>query len=180
MSKHKVKLLKPIVLVGLMGAGKSTIGVRLARRLCLPFIDTDNEVQNRVGCSIKEILKYVGEDFFRIKEHEVIKEVLAGEPCIISTGGGAFINEENRVLIKEHAISVWLKANYDVILERVSRRNTRPILEEGNKDEILRQLIEERAPIYAEADIEVNSDNGSHMHIVESILDSLVAHNKKS
>jgi shikimate kinase len=174
MAKHRLKVLKSLVLVGMMGAGKSTIGSRLAKRLALPFVDTDILVQDKVGCSIKEILKYVGEDFFRQKETEIIREVLSREPCVISTGGGAFITDENRALIKEKSISIWLKANYDVILDRVSRRNTRPMLDDGNKEEILMQLMEERYPIYAEADIMVDSDNGSHMIIVESIINSLV------
>lgn len=174
MSKHKLKVLKPIVLVGLMGAGKSTIGLRLARRLNLSFIDTDNLIQDRVGCSIKEMMKYVDDNFFRNKEHEIVKEVLDYSPCIISTGGGTYIDPRNRELIKQKAISIWLKADYDVILDRVSRRNTRPLLEEGDKAQIIRQLIDERYPIYAEADIIVNSDDGSHMIIVDSILNSLV------
>ncbi len=175
MSKQKLKILRPVVLVGLMGAGKSTVGVRLAKRLNLSFIDTDNKVQDDVGCSIKEMIKYVGEDFFKQKEREVIKEVLEREPCIISTGGRAFVDDQNRALIKSKAISVWLKADYDVILERVSRRNTRPTLENVDKEEMIQQLIDECYPIYAEADIVVNSDNGSHMTIVDSIVSSLIA-----
>ena len=174
MVKQKIKILKPVVLVGLMGAGKSTVGVRLAKRLNLSFVDTDNVVQEEVGCTIKEMVKYVGEDFFKQKERDVINEILDKPPCIISTGGGAFIDDQNRELIKNKAISIWLKADYEVILERVSRRNTRPLLETGDKEEILQQLIKERYPIYAEADIVVNSDNGSHMTIVDSIINSLL------
>jgi shikimate kinase len=142
--------------------------------LNLSFIDTDNKVQEEVGCSIKEMIKYVGEDFFRIKERQVIKETLEMPVCVISTGGEAFIDDENRQLIKNKAISIWLKADYDVILERVSRRNTRPMLEGADREELIRQLINDRYPIYAEADIEINSDNGSHMIIVESIVNSLL------
>lgn len=174
MSKQRLKLLKSIVLVGMMGAGKSTIGLRLAKRLHMPFVDTDNLVQEKVGCSIKEMMKYVGEDFFRKKEREVLTETLNNEPMIISTGGGTFIHEDNRELISQKAISIWLKADFDVLLERVSRRNTRPALEEGNKEDIVRKMIAERDPIYAKADISVNSDNGSHMIIVETIIDSLI------
>jgi shikimate kinase len=174
MSKQRLKLLKPIVLVGMMGAGKSTIGSRLARRLCVKFVDTDNLVQDHAGCTIQEIMKYGGESFFRQKESEVVKEVLDYEPCVISTGGGTFIEPENRALIKQKSISIWLKAEYEVIVDRVSRRNTRPLLEVGDKKEIIRDLIDQRYPIYEEADIVINSDNGSHMIIVNSIIDSLV------
>ena len=174
MSKQKIKILKPIVLIGLMGAGKSTVGVRLARRLNMSFIDTDNKVQEEVGCSIKEMVKYAGEEFFKTKEREVIKNVLETQTCVISTGGGAFIDDHNRDLIKKKAISVWLKAEYNVILERVSRRNTRPMLEHADKEGIVQKLINEYYPIYAEADIVVNSDDGSHMVIVDSIVSSLL------
>lgn len=174
MNNARLKVLKPLVLVGLMGAGKSTIGARLAKRLNLSFVDTDNVVQDEVGCSIKEMMKYAGEDFFRQKEKEVIEKILAKDPCVISTGGGAFINDETRKLIKEKSISIWLKADFEVILDRVSRRNTRPLLEEGDKAETIQRLIDERYPIYSEANIVINSDNGSHMVIVDSIVKSLI------
>jgi shikimate kinase len=168
-------LKKPIVLVGLMGSGKSTIGYRLAKKLRTAFVDTDILVEERVGCSISEMFKYAGESFFNRKEEEILQEVINDKPCVISTGGGTFAAENNRELILEKAISVWLKADYNIILERVSRRNTRPTLETGDKAETIRQLIDERYPIYAMADIHINSDEGPHMLIVDGLIQKLKA-----
>lgn len=164
---------KPIVLVGLMGSGKSTIGYRLAKKLHLNFVDTDNLVEERVGCSISEIFKYAGEDFFKKKESEILREVMVSKPCVISTGGGTFLEEENRNLILNNSVSIWLKADSNVILERVSKRNTRPHLEVGDKAETIRKLIDESYPIYAMANININSDEGPHMLIVDSIINQL-------
>lgn len=166
-------LKKPIVLVGLMGSGKSTIGYRLAKKLRTAFVDTDLLVEERVGCSISEMFKYAGEKFFNEKEEEILQEVIEGKPCVISTGGGTFAVEKNRKLILDKAISVWLKADYNIILERVSRRNTRPTLETGDKAETIRKLIDERYPIYALADIHINSDEGPHMLIVDGLIQKL-------
>lgn len=163
-------LSKPIVLVGMMGAGKSTVGTRLAKKLKVSFYDTDNMVQEIAGCSIDDIFKYAGEDFFREKERQVVEDLLKLNTCVISTGGGAFIDPVNRQLIKERSISIWLRADYETILERVSRRNTRPTLKADNKADLVEQLIEERYPIYAEADLCVNSDDGPHMIIVDDII----------
>ena len=164
---------KPIVLVGLMGSGKSTIGYRLAKKLRMAFVDTDNLVEERVGCSISEMYKYAGEQFFNEKEEEILHEILNDKPCVISTGGGTFAIEKNRKLILEKAISVWLKADYNIILERVSRRNTRPLLEVGDKAETIRALIDEKYPIYALADIHINSDESPHMLIVDGLMQKL-------
>ncbi len=161
---------KPIVLVGMMGAGKSTVGTRLARKLRVSFYDTDNLVQEVAGCSMEDIFKYAGEDFFREKERQVVDELLNLTNCVISTGGGVFIDEVNRKLIKEKSISIWLKADYTTILERVSRRNTRPTLNADNKADLVEQLILERYPVYQEADICVNSGDGPHMLIVDDII----------
>lgn len=168
-----ISINKPIVLVGMMGAGKSTVGTRLAKKLRVPFYDTDNLVQEMAGCSIDDIFKYAGEEFFRTKERQVVEELLNLTNCVISTGGGAFIDSINRTLIKEKSISIWLRADYDTILERVSRRNTRPTLKTGNKADLVEQLIEERYPIYAEAHIAVNSGDGPHMLIVDDIIQKI-------
>ncbi len=168
-----LNITKPIVLVGMMGAGKSTVGTRLAKKLQVPFYDTDNLVQEIAGCSIDDIFKYAGEDFFRDKERQVVEELLNLTNCVISTGGGAFIDEVNRKVIKERSISIWLRADYDTILERVSRRNTRPTLKTGNKADLVEQLIKERYPIYEEADICVNSGDGPHMIIVDDIIQKI-------
>lgn len=164
---------KPIVLVGTMGAGKSTVGTRLAKKMRVSFYDTDNLVEEIAGCSIDDIFKYAGEAFFREKEHQVIDELLNLSSCVISTGGSAFIDAKNRSLIKEKAISIWLKADYNTILERVSRRNTRPTLKNGNKADLVDQLIKEHYPIYGEADICVNSGDGPHMIIVDDIIQKI-------
>jgi shikimate kinase len=164
---------KPIVLVGMMGAGKSTVGTRLAKKLRVQFYDTDNLVQEMAGCSIDDIFKYAGEDFFRDKERQVVEDLLSLNNCVISTGGGAFIDPVNRKLIKEKSISIWLRADYDTILERVSRRNTRPTLRTDNKADLVDQLIKERYPLYEEADLCVNSGDGPHMIIVDDIIEKI-------
>ncbi len=169
-----ISINKPIVLVGMMGAGKSTVGTRLAKKLRVSFYDTDNLVQEMSGCSIDDIFKYAGEDFFRNKERQVVEELLNLTNCVISTGGGAFIDDVNRKLIKEKSISIWLRADYDIILERVSRRNTRPTLKTGNKADLVDQLIKERYPIYEAADLCVNSGDGPHMLIVDDIIQKIV------
>lgn len=172
------KLNKPVVLVGMMGAGKSTVGSRLAKKLSVQFYDTDNLVQDIAGCSIDDIFKYAGEDFFRDKERQVIDDLLNLSNCVISTGGGAFIDSVNRKLIKEKAISIWLRADYDTILERVSRRNTRPTLRADNKADLVDQLIKDRYPLYEEADICVNSGDGPHMIIVDDIIQKIMLFNR--
>lgn len=164
---------RPIVLVGMMGAGKSTVGTRLARKLKVAFYDTDHLVQEMSGCSIDDIFKYAGESFFRAKERQVIDELLNLNNCIISTGEGAFIDQINRDLIKEKAISVWLKADFNTILERVSRRNTRPTLKNANKADLVEQLIKDRYHIYEQADLCVNSGEGPHMIIVDDIIQKI-------
>lgn len=175
---NTMHLSKPIVLVGMMGAGKSTVGTRLARKLQVPFYDTDNLVQEIAGCSIDDIFKYAGENFFHEKERQVVEELLNLTNCIISTGGSTFIDEVNRQLIKEKSISIWLKADYEIILERVSRRNTRPTLKNGNKADLVDQLIKDRYPIYEEADLRVNSGDGPHMIIVDDIIQKITRFNR--
>ena len=164
---------KPIVLVGLMGAGKSTIGRRLSGVLGLPFLDSDNEIAEAAGCSISDIFESYGEAIFRDLEQRVLLRLMGSAPCIIATGGGAFINPEIRTAIKEKAISVWLKADLDVLLERVSRRDTRPLLKTGDKGEILQRLMSERYPIYAEANIVIDSNAGLHEAVVDHIVAAL-------
>lgn len=166
-------LTKPVVLIGLMGSGKSTVGYRLAKRLDLPFLDTDSEIERNIGCSISDIFAGAGEEYFRTLETRTIMELLTHKPHILATGGGAFIQNHTRELIKEKAISVWLRADLEVLLERVSRRRTRPLLETGDKREILKKLMHERYPIYAEADVVVDSGTDSHGVAVDSIVSAL-------
>lgn len=164
---------KPVVLVGLMGAGKSTIGRRLAASIGFDFVDADNEIVEAAGCSISDVFEMYGEGIFRDLEQRVMLRLVGSEPRVIATGGGAFINPVIRSEIKEKAISVWLKADLPVLLERVSRRDTRPLLRTGNKEEILEKLISDRYPVYAEADIAIDSNAGAHETVVESIIAAL-------
>lgn len=148
---------KTIVLVGLMGSGKTSIGRRLSKRLELPFYDSDHEVEAAAGCPIKEILAVFGEEAFLSGEHRVIMRLLDQPTHVLATGGGSLINHSTQELIKEKAISVWLKADLETLVARVSRRNDRPMLAEGNQRETLEKLIEERYPVYEKSDIHVET-----------------------
>jgi shikimate kinase len=151
------RLGRPVVLIGLMGAGKSCVGRRLAVRLGLPFVDTDAEFEAAAGCSISDYFARFGEPSFREGERKVIARLLAGPLCVLATGGGAFCQAETRRRIAEAGVSVWLKADLDLLLKRTVGRDHRPLLKQGDPREILGRLIEARHPIYAEADITVES-----------------------
>jgi len=168
-----VALSKPIVLVGLMGAGKSTIGRRLAGALGLTFVDADHEIAEAAGCSVSDIFEIYGEEIFRDLEQRVLLRLISDKPCVIATGGGAFMNAVIREAVREKAISVWLKAEIEVLLERVSRRDTRPLLKNGDRRAILTRLIDERYPTYAKADIVIDSNAGVHEEVVEAVLAAL-------
>lgn len=161
---------KSIVLVGIMGVGKSSVGKRLADKLELDFTDIDEEIEKREGMKVSDIFAQKGEEYFRKVEKEVIRDELKKVPHVIATGGGAFVNDETRALIKQNGTSVWLRAKLEMILERVSRHDTRPLLAKGDKKEILKKLIEERTPYYEEADLIVDSDNGPHYKVVDQII----------
>lgn len=163
-------LSKPLVLVGLMGAGKTTVGRRLAARLGLPFVDADAEIEAAAGRSISEIFEDFGEAEFRKGERRVITRLLRSRPLVLATGGGAFMDPKTRARIKDIGISIWLKADIPLLVERVGRRNTRPLLKTGDPREILNKLAAERYPVYAEADITVESGGGPHDEVVEAIL----------
>ncbi len=167
---------KTIVLIGLMGAGKSAIGRRLAARLGLPFVDADSEVELAAGCPIEDIFSLHGEAAFRDGERRVIARLLDDPLHVLATGGGAYMDPDTRARIRETAVSIWLRADLDVLLNRVSRRDNRPLLKHGDKRAILKQLMEERYPIYAEADIIVESRDAPHEAVVSSILDELARH----
>ena len=166
---------RPIVMVGMMGAGKSAIGRRLAQRLGMPFVDADAEIERAAGCSIAEIFEKHGEADFRDGERRVIARLLLGPVGVLATGGGAFMDSETRARIRAGAISVWLKADLDTLVERVSRRNHRPLLQNGDPREILAQLMTERYPIYAEADITVETGDAPTAATVERVVDGLAA-----
>jgi shikimate kinase len=175
--KTQLHIDRPIVLVGLMGAGKTTIGYRLAKKLGLKFRDSDDEISAAAGCSIPDIFEMHGEAIFRDLELRVLDRLVSDtKPYIIATGGGAWMTQGVRDVVAEKAISVWLKADLDVLLERVSRKNNRPLLECGDKRLILQKLIDERYPMYAHADITIESNHGSHESVVGSIIDALEQH----
>lgn len=162
-----------IVLVGLMGAGKTAIGKRIAQRLGLPFIDADHEIEVAAGCSIEEIFERFGEAAFRDGERRVLARLLEQPQHVLATGGGAFIDPETRARVKQRAISVWLRADLDLLLKRVGRRNNRPLLKQGDQRAILDRLIAERYPIYAEADIHVDSADGPPEVTVDRVLTAI-------
>ena len=166
-------LSRTVALVGMMGAGKSSVGRRLAARLGVGFKDADSEIEQAAGCTIAEIFDRFGEDAFRDGERKVIARLL-GEPAhVLATGGGAFIDPATRARLKESAITVWIKAPVAVLLARVQRRDNRPLLRGGNPRETLERLLGERMPIYAQADITVESDDGPHSMAVDQIVAAL-------
>lgn len=164
---------RTIVLVGLMGAGKSTIGRRLAARLGIPFTDADEEIEKAAGSTISDIFERHGETAFRDGERRVIARLLDGPTQVLATGGGAFLDEDTRALIALKSVSVWLRADLELLHKRTSRRSHRPLLRQGEPREILSKLITERYPIYAAADIIVDSGDGPHEIVVEEIMKQL-------
>ncbi len=163
----------PIVLVGLMGAGKTSIGRRLADRLDLPFVDADVEIEKAAGKSIPDIFAEHGEAHFRDGERRVIARLLENGKQVLATGGGAFMNAETRAAIKGHSVSVWLKADLDVLLKRVAKRGGRPLLENKDPAVVLQNLIDLRYPVYAQADITVESLDVQHNQMVNAVVDAL-------
>ena len=166
---------RSIVLVGLMGAGKSTVGRRLASVLRLPFHDADQEIETAAGCSISDFFERYGEPAFRDGERKVIARLLAGPRHVLATGGGAFMDPTTRALIKSQGLSVWLRANIDLLMERVTKRPTRPLLKNEDPRGTMERLMAERYPVYAEADITVDSNGGPHDTVVQQILSQLNA-----
>ena len=165
---------RPIVLVGLMGVGKSTVGRRLARRLGLPFVDSDSAIEDAAGgASAAEVYELYGEDDFRDGERRLVARLVEGERRVIATGGGAFVDPGTRALLKTRAVTVWLDAPVEVLAERTGRRDTRPLLRDGNRAETLARLDHERRPNYAEADIHIRSGEGAHGDVVEAIVAAL-------
>ena len=173
MEKLSKRLDRPVVLVGLMGAGKSTVGRRLAKRLGLPFVDSDVAIEDASGLSAAEVFERFGEDDFRDGERRLVARLVEGEVRVIATGGGAFVDPRTRELLNERAITVWLDAPVEVLADRTGRRDTRPLLRTGNRAETLKRLSDERRPTYAEAHIHVKSGEGAHGDVVEAIVDAL-------
>ncbi|MDC9826529.1 shikimate kinase [Devosia sp. ZB163] len=167
---------RPIVLIGMMGAGKTTVGRRLAARLGRHFVDSDEEVEKAAGMTIEDIFKAHGEADFRAGEVKVIARLLKDHHIVLGTGGGAFINPETRALVKAESISVWLKADFELLFQRVSRRSNRPLLKTANPRETLQKLIEVRYPIYGEADVTVVSRDVPQDQVAAEVIDALLAH----
>jgi shikimate kinase len=168
---------RSVVLVGLMGAGKTSIGRRLADRLGVPFVDADHEIVAAAGKSIPDIFSEHGEAHFRDGERKVIARLLENGTQVLATGGGAFMNAETRSGIKQHGISVWLKADIATLLERVAKRGGRPLLEGEDPEGVMRQLAEARYPVYALADITVESTNAKHQNTVNDVIRALAQWN---
>ncbi|MFN0194875.1 MAG: shikimate kinase [Aestuariivirga sp.] len=164
---------RSIVLVGLMGAGKSSVGRRLAEKLGLAFVDADHEIELAAGKSIAEIFADHGETYFREGERRVIARLLDGEAKVLATGGGAFINEETRNRIRDSGVSVWLKAELPLLMKRVMKRSDRPLLRNGDPEGVMRRLIDERYPVYAEADVTVESKDVQHTQMVSDVVRAL-------
>ena len=167
---------RSVVLVGMMGAGKSSIGRRLAQRLGLGFVDADAEIEAAAGMTIAEIFARDGESYFRSGEARVIARLLDQGPPVLATGGGAFMNLDTRAAIRARAVSVWLKAELDVLMKRIKRRGDRPLLKTDDPAATLTSLIEQRYPVYAEADLTVASRDVPHDAIVDEIVAALRAH----
>jgi len=163
---------RSMVLVGMMGAGKSSVGRRLAARLGIPFVDADAKIEEAAQMTIPEIFEAYGEADFRSAEARVIMRLLEGGPQVLATGGGAFMNGETRNAIRARGISFWLKADLEVLMRRVKRRSDRPLLQTGDATETLSRLMTERYPVYAEADVTIHSREVPHEKIVDEILDA--------
>jgi shikimate kinase len=170
------RLDRPIVLVGLMGAGKSTVGKRLAKRLGLPFVDSDSAIEDASGYSAAEVFERFGEKDFRDGERRLVARLVDSTVQVISTGGGAFVDPRTRELLNQRAITVWLDAPVDILRERTARRNTRPLLRTSNPAATLARLAEERRASYAQAHIHIRSGVQGHGEVVDQIIDALDKH----
>ena len=167
---------RSIVLVGMMGVGKSSVGRRLAARLAIPFVDADAEIETAAGMSIADIFARNGEDYFRRGEARVIARLLESGPQVLATGGGAFMNSQTRQLIKAKGVSIWLHADVDILLRRTGkRRNERPLLQTDDPADTLRRLLAERGPIYAQADLTVHSRDIAHDAVVAEVMAALAS-----
>ena len=164
---------RPIVLVGLMGAGKTSVGRRLAEKLGIPFVDADHEIEAAAGKPIKEIFADHGEAYFREGERRVIQRLIGNGAQVLATGGGAYMNDETRQRIQEHGISVWLKAALPILMKRVAKRQDRPLLQAEDPEAVMRGLMEKRYPVYALADVTVESRDVQHGQMVNDVIRAL-------
>jgi shikimate kinase len=167
---------RPLVLVGMMGAGKTTVGRRLANKLGRHFVDSDEEIEAAAGMTIEDIFATHGEADFRAGEVRVIARLLKDKGIVLGTGGGAFVNPDTRALVKAEAVSVWIKADFELLFQRVSRRANRPLLKTPNPRETLQKLIDARYPVYAEADVTVVSTDVPQDQVANEVIDALLEH----
>lgn len=177
---QSLKLSKSVVLVGLMGAGKTCIGTRLAAKLGLPFVDADTEIERAAGCSVSDIFELYGESAFREGERRVIARLLKGPVQVLATGGGAFMDSATRQEIGARAISVWLRADLSLLVSRTGRRADRPLLQDGNRREILARLIKERHPVYGQADLVIDSAREAPEITVDRLIGALEKFTRES
>jgi len=173
----RYSLTKTVVMIGMMGAGKTAVGTALARNLGVRFVDSDHELEEAANASIAEIFEKFGEPFFRKKESQVLKRLLDAEPCVLSTGGGAFLRQQNREMIAEKGLAVWLKAPDDLLWSRVKHKTTRPLLQVPNPQQELTRMLRAREPSYAQAGLTVEADpNFSVQDMADKVLMSLMSH----
>ena len=173
MQKLRDRLDRPIVLVGLMGAGKSTVGRRLAKRLGLPFVDSDDAIEDAAGYSAAEVFERYGEADFRDGERRLVARLIEDEVRVIATGGGAYVDPRTRELLNERAITIWLDAPVEILASRTGRRDSRPLLRTPDRRGTLERLAEQRGPAYAEAHIRVRSGEGPHKDVVDTVVKAL-------
>ena len=164
---------RTLVIIGMPGAGKSSVGRQLAKRLGLSFADSDKEVESAAGMKIEQIFEQLGEPAFRQGERQVMARLLEGPPLVLATGGGAFMDESTRTLVREHGVSIWLRTDIGDLSERTSRRDNRPLLKQGDPKAVLRKLLATREPVYALADIVVTSDQRPVKDTVDRVLKAL-------
>ena len=170
------RLSKTLVMVGLMGAGKTAVGTLLAAKLGVPFLDSDAEIVKAANMSIAEIFERDGEPFFRLKEAQVLERLLTGEPCVLSTGGGAYLLDSNRALISKYGVAVWLRADLELLWQRVKHKDTRPLLRVPNPKEKLTELFNARQPFYEMAEIAVDAEPGLSLEeMTEKVIRALLA-----
>jgi shikimate kinase len=172
---NDVAIDRAIVLVGMMGAGKTAVGRRLAKALDRPFEDADSAIEAAAGTTIANIFAEIGEPAFRIKERQIIQRLLSDGHQVLALGGGAFMDPDTRALIRERGLSIWLRADLDVLVRRTARRNTRPLLAVADARAALAHLLELRSPVYAEADLVIDSGTGPVHVVVERVLEALAA-----
>jgi shikimate kinase len=174
--KAQMKLNRTIALVGMMGAGKTSVGRRLAARLEVPFRDADHEIEHAAGLTVSEIFERFGEPYFRDGERRVVARLLGEAPHILATGGGAFIDTSTRAAMKEAAFTIWLKAPIGILVSRVKKRESRPLLKDGDLQATMERLLSVREPVYAEADMTIDCIDEPHGVAVEHIVAAAVAH----